>query len=77
MHIHIWLSSAEETNTSQLSAAESPNPFAFFSTFLSFMWGEKKKEKKSSLIKKKSQDWKYVLVLLQRIFGDVHNKVQM
>lgn len=35
------MSSAEETNTSQLPAAQFPNLFAFFSNFLSFMWGEK------------------------------------
>lgn len=44
LHIHIWLSSAEEANTSQLSAAEFPNLFAFFLRFFSLCEGEEKEE---------------------------------
>lgn len=58
----------------QLSAAESPNLFYFFSTFPSFIW-EKRKAKMNSPMKKKIQDWKYVLVLLERIFGNAHINV--
>jgi len=56
-----------------LSAAESPNLFSFFSTFPAFIC-KKRKAKMKSPMKKKIQDWKYVLVLLA-IFGNAHINV--